>query len=102
MPVRSSTDRAALERKVRSSTVAITNAIRIETPALIQVPTSMPLSAANMRAILLDAMGTLIGFAPPAPHLQAELRLRGHEIDLPTARAAIRAEITYYRAHLDE
>ena len=47
-------------------------------------------------------MGTLIGFEPPAPHLQAELRLRGHAIDLPTAQAAIRAEITYYRAHLDE
>jgi putative hydrolase of the HAD superfamily len=55
-----------------------------------------------MRAILLDAMGTLIGFEPPAPRLQAELHARGHEISLERARAAIRAEIAYYRAHLDD
>ena len=57
---------------------------------------------ANPRAILLDALGTLIGFEPPAPHLQAELRARGHAVSAETAQAAIRAEITYYRAHLDE
>jgi putative hydrolase of the HAD superfamily len=58
--------------------------------------------APNPRAILLDAMGTLIGFEPPGPHLQAELHARGHAVSLETAHAAIRAEITYYRAHLDE
>jgi putative hydrolase of the HAD superfamily len=55
-----------------------------------------------MKAILLDAMGTLIGFEPPAPHLQAQLHARGYEIDAAAAQAAIRAEITYYRAHLHE
>jgi putative hydrolase of the HAD superfamily len=55
-----------------------------------------------MRAILLDALGTLIGFEPPAPHLQAQLRLRGYEVSLETATEAIRDEITYYRAHLNE
>jgi putative hydrolase of the HAD superfamily len=55
-----------------------------------------------VKAILLDALGTLIGFEPPAPHLQAELRSRGHAISADEAERAIRAEITYYRAHLDE
>ncbi|MBE2317049.1 HAD-IA family hydrolase [Solirubrobacter sp. CPCC 204708] len=55
-----------------------------------------------VRAILLDALGTLIGFEPPAPHLQAELRARGHEITRERARRAIRDEIAYYRAHLHE
>ncbi|MDA0181055.1 HAD-IA family hydrolase [Solirubrobacter phytolaccae] len=54
------------------------------------------------RAILFDALGTLIGFEPPAPHLQAELRARGHAVSAETAEVAIRAEIAYYRAHLDE
>ncbi len=47
-------------------------------------------------------MGTLIGFEPPAPHLQAELQARGYEIDEATAERAIRDEIAYYRAHLDD
>jgi putative hydrolase of the HAD superfamily len=55
-----------------------------------------------MKAILLDAMGTLIGFEPPAPHLQAELHARGYEIDAATAKRAIRDEIAYYRAHLGD
>jgi len=55
-----------------------------------------------MKAILLDALGTLIGFDPPAPHLQAALHARGHAIDLQEAERAIRDEITYYRAHLHE
>jgi putative hydrolase of the HAD superfamily len=52
---------------------------------------------ATPRAVLLDALGTLLTFESPVPHLQAALG-----IDEPTAKAAIRAEIAYYRAHLDE
>jgi putative hydrolase of the HAD superfamily len=55
-----------------------------------------------VRAILLDALGTLIGFEPPAPHLHGELRRRGYPVPLAEAERAIRAEIAYYRAHLDE
>jgi putative hydrolase of the HAD superfamily len=55
------------------------------------------------RAILLDAMGTLLTFAPPAPLLRAQLRERlGVEVGAGAAAAAIRAEIAYYRAHLHE
>jgi putative hydrolase of the HAD superfamily len=55
------------------------------------------------RAVLLDAMGTLLTFAPPAPLLRAHLRERlGVDIGAAAARAAIAAEIEYYRAHLDE
>jgi 2-haloalkanoic acid dehalogenase type II len=57
---------------------------------------------AQAKAILFDALGTLLTFEPPAPHLQAALRARGHEVSLEAAHAAIGAEIAYYRAHLDE
>jgi putative hydrolase of the HAD superfamily len=55
-----------------------------------------------VKAILLDALGTLIGFENPAPHLQSELQRRGHPVSLEEAERAIRAEITYYRAHLHQ
>jgi putative hydrolase of the HAD superfamily len=54
------------------------------------------------RAVLLDALGTLLSFEPPAPHLRAALAQRGHEVGEQAAREAIRAEIAYYRAHLHE
>jgi putative hydrolase of the HAD superfamily len=47
--------------------------------------------------ISFDAMGTLIELNPPAPHLARALR-----IPLADAERAIAAEISYYRAHLDE
>src|SRR4051812_19787505 len=54
------------------------------------------------KAILFDALGTLMGFEPPAPHLRAALGARGHDVSLEAAERAIRAEIAYYRAHLHE
>jgi putative hydrolase of the HAD superfamily len=55
------------------------------------------------RAILFDALGTLLTFEPPAPHLRAALLARtGTDIGADAAQAAIKAEIAYYRAHLDE
>ena len=53
-------------------------------------------------AVLLDALGTLLTFEPPAPHLRAALRERGVEVSEEAAATAIRAEIAYYRAHLHE
>jgi putative hydrolase of the HAD superfamily len=54
-------------------------------------------------AILFDALGTLLTFEPPAPHLRAALLERtGTDIGEAGAEAAIRAEIAYYRAHLDD
>ena len=54
-------------------------------------------------AVLFDALGTLLEFEPPAPHLRTALRERtGVDIGEAAARAAIRAEIAYYRAHLHE
>src|SRR5690349_2264453 len=52
-------------------------------------------------AVLLDALGTLMTFEPPAPRLRAAIRER-HGVDVPdaTAAAAMKAEIAYYRAHL--
>src|SRR4051794_25674193 len=52
-------------------------------------------------AVLLDAMGTLLGFADPAPLLRAALRDRLGVAAGPDAAArAIRAEIGFSRAHL--
>ena len=46
-------------------------------------------------------MGTLLTFADPAPRLRAALQRRlGVDVGEAAARAAIRAEIAYYRAHL--
>jgi putative hydrolase of the HAD superfamily len=55
------------------------------------------------QAVLLDALGTLMTFEPPAPHLRAALRER-HGIEVPeeVAAGAMKAEIAYYRAHLHE
>lgn len=47
------------------------------------------------RAVLLDALGTLVFFGPPAPRLAAALG-----VDEDAARRAMRAEIAHYRAHL--
>jgi len=56
-----------------------------------------------MRAVLLDAMGTLVTFRSPAPLLREQLRGRlGVDVGEAAAREAIRAEVAYYRAHLHE
>ena len=43
-----------------------------------------------------------MGFENPSPHLQSELQRRGYPVALEEAERAIRAEISYYRAHLHE
>jgi putative hydrolase of the HAD superfamily len=50
-----------------------------------------------MNAVLLDALGTLVDFEDPAPLLRAALAGRGVEVDGARARAAVRAEIAFYR-----
>jgi len=55
--------------------------------------------AAAPRAVLLDALGTLVFFPPPWPLLVGELAARGVSVSLGDARAALRAEIGFYRAH---
>jgi putative hydrolase of the HAD superfamily len=53
-------------------------------------------------AVLLDALGTLIELETPWPHLADELAARGVVVSLEDARAAMLAEMAYYRAHHDE
>ena len=52
------------------------------------------------RAILLDALGTLLAIEDPAPRLAGLLRER-HAIEVSSAQAgqALRAEMSYYREH---
>jgi putative hydrolase of the HAD superfamily len=51
-----------------------------------------------LKALLLDALGTLVRLEPPAPHLQRALP----GLSAADAERAIAAEMRYYRAHLDE
>jgi putative hydrolase of the HAD superfamily len=56
-----------------------------------------------MKALLLDALGTLVQLEPPAPALSTELSDRiSVEVSGPACERAIAAEIAYYRAHFDE
>jgi len=58
-------------------------------------------SRLRRRAVLLDAMGTLLRLEDPAPRLRAALRVRlGVDVGADAAAAAVRAEIAFYRAHL--
>jgi putative hydrolase of the HAD superfamily len=52
--------------------------------------------------VLLDALGTLIELERPWPHLVDELAARGVVVGEDDARAAMLAEMAYYRAHHDE
>lgn len=54
------------------------------------------------RAVLLDAMGTLVQLERPWPHLVDALGRRGVGISEAAARSAMLAEIAYYREHHDE
>lgn len=56
-----------------------------------------------MRALLLDALGTLVELEPPVEPLRRELRARcGLDVSAAEAGAALRAEIAFYRAHHDD
>ena len=54
------------------------------------------------RAVLLDALGTLLRLEPPGPALRDALARRGVEVGTATARRAMEAEIAFYRAHMLE
>lgn len=52
--------------------------------------------------MLLDALGTIVELERPWPHLVDELAARGVVVGEDDARAAMLAEMAYYRAHHDE
>jgi HAD superfamily hydrolase (TIGR01509 family) len=53
-------------------------------------------SASDLDAVTVDAMGTMVELADPAPRLQASLADRGVERSLEEVAAAFRAEVAYY------
>ena len=54
------------------------------------------------RAVLLDALGTLLELEDPGPLLAADLAARGVPVSVAEARSAVLEEMAYYRAHHDE
>jgi putative hydrolase of the HAD superfamily len=59
--------------------------------------------AARHKALLFDALGTLVRLDPPVPRLRQQLAERfGIHVSERDATAALAAEIRYYRAHLDQ
>jgi putative hydrolase of the HAD superfamily len=52
-----------------------------------------------VRAVLLDALGTLVELQPPAPRLRRLLRESGFEVSEEEAGAGFLAEIAYYLDH---
>ncbi len=54
------------------------------------------------RAVLLDALGTLVGLVDPWAALARELAARGAPVGEADARRALLAEMAYYRAHHDD
>jgi putative hydrolase of the HAD superfamily len=56
----------------------------------------------SRRAVLLDALGTLLALEDPAPALVRGLSARGLVVSVEDARSALRAEMTFYRAHHDQ
>ena len=53
----------------------------------------------EVRAVLLDALGTLVELQPPAPRLGRLLRESGFEVSEHEAEAVFAAEIGYYLDH---
>jgi putative hydrolase of the HAD superfamily len=53
----------------------------------------------EVRAVLLDALGTLVELQPPAPRLQRLLRESGFEVSEEQAAEGFTAEIAYYLDH---
>src|SRR5690242_2238359 len=100
----------ARPRITRCTMATRTSAASSVSPAATKRPDDE--SAARMRAVmaregipsavLLDALGTLVELETPWPHLERELAARGVVVDLEAARAAMLAEMAYYRAHHDE
>jgi putative hydrolase of the HAD superfamily len=55
--------------------------------------------SADVKAVLLDALGTLVELQPPAPRLQRLLAQSGFEMSEERAAAGFAAEIAYYLDH---
>ena len=53
----------------------------------------------GVRAVSLDALGTLVQLEPPAPRLRDALAAEGLEVTLAGAQRALTAEIAYYLEH---
>lgn len=55
--------------------------------------------SAGVKAVLMDALGTLVELQPPAPRLQRVLAQSGFEVSEEQAATGFAAEIAYYLDH---
>lgn len=60
------------------------------------------MTAGRSRAILLDALGTMLELEDPGPPLAAALGAFGAPVSVDEARTAVLAEMVFYRKHHDE
>lgn len=60
------------------------------------------MTAGRPRAVLLDALGTLLELEDPGPPLAEALGALGEPVSVEEARAAVLAEMVFYREHHDE
>lgn len=56
----------------------------------------------GVKLVTLDVLGTLLALDDPYGRLRAALAARGADVTAEQARAAMRAEMAYYRAHHDD
>jgi len=56
----------------------------------------------RVRAVLLDALGTLLELEDPGPLLAGELAALGARVSVEEARAAVLVEMDFYKSHHDE
>src|SRR3954469_18892383 len=96
--------RLASARSIKSATSMATTIVptaliscrcAVQKPATTgRIATGMATKAKELRAVLIDCMGTLVRLIPPAPYLARRLG-----VDEATAERAFRAEVAYYLEH---
>src|SRR4051794_2627988 len=86
--------------RTTDSTAVTTSLLSAQNPASGTRTVAAGMARQPIRAITIDALGTLLELLPPAPRLRSQLGALGVEVSLEQAGRAMRAEIGFYRDHL--
>ena len=94
--------RAREPRKSAPPSTVLGTPLRAPQRGIIDLPVENPRTARSpVRAVLLDAYGTLLEMHDPVPRLRGLLADAGHDHPEGVVAAALREEIAFYRAHHD-